>query len=56
MLDYTLGNPDTITKYKTAGQISQKVLQEVAGMSARHLREQLSPHKKYGLTVSRMVR
>ena len=28
--DYTLGNPDTLTKYKTAGQISEKVLAEVA--------------------------
>lgn len=30
-VDYTLGNPDTLTKYKTAAQISQKVLQEVSG-------------------------
>ncbi|KAF2203048.1 hypothetical protein GQ43DRAFT_447690 [Delitschia confertaspora ATCC 74209] len=30
-LDYTLNNPDTLTKYKTAGQISQKVLEEVKG-------------------------
>lgn len=29
-LDYTLNNPDTLTKYKTAGQISEKVLAEVA--------------------------
>lgn len=28
--DYTLNNPDTLTKYKTAGQISEKVLAEVA--------------------------
>ena len=28
--DYTLNNPDTITKYKTAGQISEKVLAEVS--------------------------
>jgi len=29
-LDYTLNNPDTITKYKTAAQISEKVLAEVS--------------------------
>lgn len=28
--DYTLNNPDTLTKYKTAGQISEKVLAEVS--------------------------
>ena len=28
--DYSLNNPDTLTKYKTAGQISEKVLAEVA--------------------------
>ncbi|KAK4151512.1 curved DNA-binding protein [Chaetomidium leptoderma] len=28
--DYTLNNPDTITKYKTAAQISEKVLAEVS--------------------------
>jgi methionine aminopeptidase len=27
--DYTLNNPDTLTKYKSAAQISQKVLDEV---------------------------
>lgn len=27
--DYSLNNPDTLTKYKTAGQISEKVLAEV---------------------------
>lgn len=30
-VDYTLANPDTLTKYKVAAQISQKVLQEVSG-------------------------
>ncbi|KAF2268452.1 curved DNA-binding protein [Lojkania enalia] len=30
-IDYTLANPDTLTKYKVAAQISQKVLQEVSG-------------------------
>ncbi|PNS20709.1 Curved DNA-binding protein [Sphaceloma murrayae] len=30
-VDYSLANPDTLTKYKTAGQISQKVLETVAG-------------------------
>ncbi|KAF2722329.1 curved DNA-binding protein [Polychaeton citri CBS 116435] len=29
--DYSLANPDTLTKYKTAGQISQNVLQTVSG-------------------------
>ncbi|PMD19377.1 Creatinase/aminopeptidase [Hyaloscypha hepaticicola] len=28
-IDYTLNNPDTLTKYKSAAQISQKVLAEV---------------------------
>ncbi|KAI9886501.1 MAG: hypothetical protein M1823_001681 [Watsoniomyces obsoletus] len=27
--DYSLNNPDTLTKYKTAAQIAQKVLQTV---------------------------
>lgn len=31
-LDYTLNNPDTLTKYKTAAQISHNVLEAVAGM------------------------
>lgn len=29
-VDYTLGNPDTLTKYKTAAQISEKVLAAVS--------------------------
>lgn len=29
-IDYTLNNPDTLTKYKTAAQISEKVLAEVS--------------------------
>jgi methionine aminopeptidase len=29
--DYTLANPDTLTKYKVAADISQKVLKEVSG-------------------------
>ncbi|KAK3709007.1 hypothetical protein LTR37_011171 [Vermiconidia calcicola] len=29
--DYSLANPDTLTKYKTAAQISQKVLEAVSG-------------------------
>lgn len=29
--DYTLANPDTLTKYKTAAAIAEKVLQEVSG-------------------------
>ena len=29
--DYTLNNPDTLTKYKTAAQISYKVLEAVTG-------------------------
>lgn len=28
--DYTLSNPDTLTKYKTAAQISEKVLAAVS--------------------------
>lgn len=31
-VDYTLKNPDTLTKYKTAAQISHKVLEAVTGM------------------------
>jgi hypothetical protein len=30
LADYTLNNPDTLTKYKTAAQISEKVLAEVS--------------------------
>ncbi|KAH6643948.1 hypothetical protein C7974DRAFT_300404, partial [Boeremia exigua] len=30
-LNYTLANPDTLTKYKVAADISQKVLKEVSG-------------------------
>jgi methionine aminopeptidase len=30
LLDYTLNNPDTLAKYKTAAQISEKVLAEVS--------------------------
>lgn len=30
LADYTLKNPDTLTKYKTAAQISEKVLSEVS--------------------------
>jgi methionine aminopeptidase len=29
-VDYSLSNPDTLTKYKTAAQISHKVLEAVA--------------------------
>ena len=31
-VDYSLANPDTLTKYKTAAQISHKVLETVTGM------------------------
>jgi hypothetical protein len=31
--DYSLANPDTLTKYKVAAEISQKVLKEVSGAS-----------------------
>jgi curved DNA binding protein len=31
VVDYTLANPDTLTKYKVAADISQKVLKEVSG-------------------------
>lgn len=30
--DYSLNNPDTLTKYKEAAKISQKVLEAVSGM------------------------
>lgn len=33
-VDYTLNNPDTLTKYKTAAQISQKVLEAVTKLCA----------------------
>ena len=32
LIDYTLNNPDTLTKYKTAAQISHRVLETVKGM------------------------
>jgi len=32
--DYTLSNPDTLTKYKTAAQISHRVLEAVSGTEA----------------------
>jgi methionyl aminopeptidase len=31
-VDYSLNNPDTLTKYKEAAKISQKVLEAVSGM------------------------
>ena len=34
VVDYTLNNPDTLTKYKTAAQISHKVLEAVTGRSS----------------------
>jgi methionine aminopeptidase len=34
LLDYSLNNPDTLTKYKTAAQISQKVLEAVTKLCA----------------------
>lgn len=34
VVDYTLNNPDTLTKYKTAAQISHKVLEAVTGGSS----------------------
>ena len=30
-LDYSLNNPDTLTKYKTAAEISHKALKAVTG-------------------------
>ena len=30
-IDYSLNNPDTLTKYKTAAQISHRVLEAVTG-------------------------
>lgn len=32
LLDYTLNNPDTLTKYRSAAAISEKVLQAVSGL------------------------
>lgn len=32
LLDYSLNNPDTLTKYKSAAQISQKVLEAVSAL------------------------
>lgn len=32
ILDYTLNNPDTLTKYNTASRISSKVLETVTGI------------------------
>jgi hypothetical protein len=32
--DYSLNNPDTLTKYKQVAQISQKVLETVSGMNS----------------------
>lgn len=34
ILDYSLNNPDTLTKYKDAAQISLKVLEAVTGLCA----------------------
>ena len=36
LADYTLNNPDTLTKYKTAAQISHKVLEAVTGKTPRY--------------------
>lgn len=33
LIDYTLNNPDTLTKYKTAAQISLRVLETVKGIT-----------------------
>lgn len=35
-IDYTLKNPDTLTKYKTAAQISHKVLEAVTGTAPKY--------------------
>jgi methionine aminopeptidase len=32
VVDYTLNNPDTLTKYKSAATISQKVLEAVSAL------------------------
>lgn len=34
IVDYTLSNPDTLTKYKTAAQISHRVLETVKGIDS----------------------
>lgn len=37
-LDYSLNNPDTLTKYKTAAGISEKVLEAVSGACVAQLK------------------
>lgn len=34
LLDYSLNNPDTLTKYKSAAVIAQKVLESVTALCA----------------------
>lgn len=36
-IDYSLNNPDTLTKYKVAAQISQKALETISGMDSSEL-------------------
>ena len=51
-LDYTLNNPDTLTKYKTAAQISHRVLETVTGTNTS--RSKILDH--FVNHMSRMVR
>ena len=41
--DYTLSNPDTLTKYKTAATIAEKVLKEVSGVYFRGILLHFTP-------------
>ena len=55
--DYTLNNPDTLTKYKTAAQISHKVLESVIGTCGQHLtRLDLNKLKGGALRAKRLYR
>ena len=48
--DYSLNNPDTLTKYKEAGKISQKVLETVSGMTAS---QQILRHSAVGVVTTK---
>lgn len=52
-IDYTLNNPDTLTKYKTAAQISQNVLSSVSGtLGSTHDRWNMTLNWPTGLCVA----
>lgn len=48
---YTLSNPDTLTKYKTAAQISHKVLEAVSGMAYLPVQELSNSAYTFGRLV-----